>query len=193
MRLQKNMDKEQEYQEVAPCYIDAWRPKTREELHESSQVSIKLRFFYKKKIRVSFRYKNKQEYFFTGKIKEFFICKKECISGIEEFDAFGGDFTMKISSGDLCVFNFDDIDYLSIHPASYNPIRYFERKSISEELREKVFKRDNNKCQLRLDGCTKVAEEVDHIIPVSKGGLNNIENLQSSCMNCNRKKSNKLF
>jgi len=185
-------NKEQEYQEVAPYYKDTNKVYV-EESYKYSKTETKLKFFHKNKIKVSFRYKNKQEYFFTGEIKEFFIWKQEDGDGRKAFDDFGGDFTMKMLSGDLCVFNISDIDILSIHPASYNPIRYFERKNISEELREEVFKRDNHKCQLRLDGCTKLAEEIDHIIPVSKGGLNNIENLQSSCMNCNRKKSNKLF
>ncbi|RAE55164.1 HNH endonuclease, partial [Burkholderia multivorans] len=33
--------------------------------------------------------------------------------------------------------------------------------------------------------------EVDHIKPISKGGLSEIENLQTLCWRCNRSKSNK--
>jgi 5-methylcytosine-specific restriction endonuclease McrA len=32
---------------------------------------------------------------------------------------------------------------------------------------------------------------IDHIKPKSKGGKNNIENLQITCINCNSKKSNR--
>ena len=34
--------------------------------------------------------------------------------------------------------------------------------------------------------------EIDHVVPVSKGGKSNLQNLQSLCMNCNSKKGTKL-
>jgi 5-methylcytosine-specific restriction endonuclease McrA len=34
--------------------------------------------------------------------------------------------------------------------------------------------------------------EVDHVVPVSKGGLSTPEDLQTLCWRCNRTKSNKL-
>jgi CRISPR/Cas system Type II protein with McrA/HNH and RuvC-like nuclease domain len=52
-----------------------------------------------------------------------------------------------------------------------------------------VFKRDNYTCQYcGKSGCKL---EADHIIPFSKGGGNNIENLTTSCVKCNRQKKDK--
>ena len=65
------------------------------------------------------------------------------------------------------------------------------RKPISNKLRTKVLKRDNFTCQ----HCGKTVEdgaklEVDHIIPVSLGGTDDMNNLQVLCIECNRGKSN---
>lgn len=38
--------------------------------------------------------------------------------------------------------------------------------------------------------CTSDATEVDHIVPISKGGTNDIENLVPACAPCNRRKFN---
>lgn len=69
----------------------------------------------------------------------------------------------------------------------------YQRTIMSSSLRYRVLKRDNFKCQYcgasaKEDG---VKLEVDHIIPVSKGGKTIISNLQTLCERCNRGKSNK--
>ncbi len=51
-----------------------------------------------------------------------------------------------------------------------------------------VLKRDNYICSY----CGGVADEADHIIPLSKGGSNTVDNLIASCSRCNNSKSNKL-
>lgn len=65
----------------------------------------------------------------------------------------------------------------------------FSRLSISDELRAKVLARDGYAC---VD-CGSVDDlELDHIMPVTKGGDNGEENLQVLCGSCNRKKSNRI-
>lgn len=65
------------------------------------------------------------------------------------------------------------------------------RKSITKTVRFEVFKRDSFCCQYCGRSAPEVVLEVDHIIPVSKGGDNDISNLITSCFDCNRGKSDK--
>ena len=88
------------------------------------------------------------------------------------------------------------------------PLKYHNKKSKSRKktrkrtgipigLRKEVFKRDNYTCQhcgakkgdVKSDG-QKVRLEVDHKMPVSKGGDDSLDNLQTLCFDCNRNKSN---
>lgn len=68
-----------------------------------------------------------------------------------------------------------------------------ERKSISKKLRFEVFKRDNFTCQYCGRMAPNVVLEVDHINPVSNGGENDIMNLITSCVDCNRGKGKRLL
>ena len=65
-----------------------------------------------------------------------------------------------------------------------------ERKLMNYQLREEVLRRDGYKCcvcgKTEKDG---VRLEIDHIIPVSKGGQSTISNLQTLCNSCNTKKN----
>jgi 5-methylcytosine-specific restriction endonuclease McrA len=55
------------------------------------------------------------------------------------------------------------------------------------KVRAFVLERDEGVCQLRLPGCTVVADEVDHIVPVKAGGaLLDPTNCRASCRFCNR-------
>lgn len=67
------------------------------------------------------------------------------------------------------------------------------RKTISVKTRFEVFKRDVFTCQYCNAKPPKVPLEVDHIIPVSKGGKNNLDNLITACFDCNRGKSDRLL
>lgn len=67
-----------------------------------------------------------------------------------------------------------------------------QRKLMTKELRKEIMIRDNYTCQI----CGKympdeVGLQIDHIIPVSKGGKTVRSNLQVLCSKCNGAKSNK--
>jgi len=83
----------------------------------------------------------------------------------------------KISDSELC--------------SPYTP--KYKREPISDKTRYKVLQRDNYQC-VKCGASPKVNPnvilEIDHIIPVTKGGDNNLSNLQTLCKKCNRGKSN---
>ena len=62
------------------------------------------------------------------------------------------------------------------------------RKPISKKMRFEVFKRDKFTCQYCGRTAPDVILEVDHIKPVAEGGTNDLINLVTSCMDCNRGK-----
>lgn len=63
-----------------------------------------------------------------------------------------------------------------------------QRKRLTNAAKEKIFIRDKYECQY----CgSKEDLEVDHIIPLSKGGNNEDDNLITACHTCNKLKSDK--
>jgi hypothetical protein len=63
-----------------------------------------------------------------------------------------------------------------------------ERKPISKKLRFEIFKRDGFTCQYCGKMSPDVVLEVDHIKPVASGGKNDMLNLVTACLSCNRGK-----
>jgi hypothetical protein len=76
-------------------------------------------------------------------------------------------------------------------PFSLKEFFVAKRKAISQSIRFEVFKRDLFTCQYCGKKAPDVILEVDHVNPVSKGGDNSLENLVTSCKECNRGKRNK--
>lgn len=56
------------------------------------------------------------------------------------------------------------------------------------DVRIAVYRRDNFKCK-QCSSETKLS--IDHIVPESKGGSMDVENLQTLCWPCNKKKGNR--
>jgi len=54
-------------------------------------------------------------------------------------------------------------------------------------VRLAVFQRDDYTC--RYCGVSGVRLECDHIVPLSRGGSNEMTNLATACQTCNRKKA----
>lgn len=44
-------------------------------------------------------------------------------------------------------------------------------------------------CHLRYEGCTGIATEDDHVIPLSQGGSDDLANRRGACAHCHRIKS----
>ena len=70
-----------------------------------------------------------------------------------------------------------------------------QRLLMTKKLRDFIKNRDNFTC-CNCNNSTHVEPnlllEIDHIIPVSKGGYTTEDNLQTLCWKCNRSKSNKM-
>lgn len=64
---------------------------------------------------------------------------------------------------------------------------------ITKKIRFEVFKRDEFTCTYCGQKPPAVVLEVDHVIPVARGGQDAIENLTTSCFDCNRGKSDRAL
>lgn len=61
--------------------------------------------------------------------------------------------------------------------------------SITKKMRFEVLKRDEFKCRYCGSPAPDVFLEIDHVIPRSKGGKDDVSNLVAACEGCNRGKS----
>ena len=71
-----------------------------------------------------------------------------------------------------------------------------QRSLMTSKLRQKIKERDGFTCKNCGNSTYKEPNlllEIDHILPVAKGGSTVEENLQTLCWKCNRAKSNKII
>lgn len=96
------------------------------------------------------------------------------------------------------VFTTDIIDFFvneMVNEINYRNHIKLQRSLMTDKLRDFIKKRDNYTCQICGDSIYKnphIEFHIDHIIPVSKGGITEEENLQTLCASCNLHKSNKI-
>lgn len=86
------------------------------------------------------------------------------------------------------------VEYLS-YKIKFRKSAAGQRALMTSKLRQTIKERDSYTC--RLCGASVAQEphlllEVDHIVPVSKGGLTTEDNLQTLCWRCNRSKGAKM-
>ena len=67
------------------------------------------------------------------------------------------------------------------------------RETVSSELRQAIFERDSYTCQYCGFSGNEADLEIEHIIPVSKGGTNDIRNLCTACRKCNSSKGKRML
>jgi len=106
---------------------------------------------------------------------------------LEDFDSLSKDEIEELKK--LCDQKIDE--YIQKRGDKIWEHRKFSNKAVPGSLRYEVLKRAKGKCELcGVDRKIK-SLDVDHIIPRSKGGANDISNLQALCFTCNRAKGNR--
>lgn len=71
-----------------------------------------------------------------------------------------------------------------------------QRSLMTSSLREKIKQRDSFTCKicgLSVNHEKNLLLEIDHIMPISRGGVTSEENLQTLCWKCNRSKGAKII
>ena len=84
------------------------------------------------------------------------------------------------------------VQWIKVELLNYKPVKNKRvRTNIPRGLRHEVFKRDNYTCvECGISKDDGAILHVDHKIPVSKGGTDELDNLQTLCSDCNLNKSN---
>jgi predicted restriction endonuclease len=68
-----------------------------------------------------------------------------------------------------------------------------KRKVFTKSIRHEVFKRDEYRCLECGATNQETSLHIDHILPVSQGGSDEMSNLQTLCRDCNLSKSNRAW
>lgn len=96
----------------------------------------------------------------------------------------------------LCIVCWDKIQMACVGDQTHNEsvwniLNVFKpkRNGLPKGIRHEVLKRDNFKCSECGKPKTDEPLEVDHILPISKGGTDEMSNLRALCKTCNREKS----
>ena len=85
------------------------------------------------------------------------------------------------------------IEIPEVYKKDFSEKKQKVREPISKSLRHEVFKRDNYKCVECGATNKELTLHIDHIIPKSEGGTDELNNLQTLCDKCNLSKSNRKW
>ena len=86
-------------------------------------------------------------------------------------------------------------DFLRVYPKvikHLHPEPSLKKQKIPPSLRYRVLERDGFRCAYCGVSSSAAPLEVDHVVPSSKGGVTEEENLKTSCWNCNSGKSDRV-
>lgn len=103
----------------------------------------------------------------------------------------GLNYTLELSTTTLNQF----IEWLD-KTIKYKKSAQYQRIIMTSNLRNRIKERDNfscKKCGISINDEPTLLLEIDHIIPISKGGMSVDENLQCLCWKCNRSKGSKIY
>ncbi len=70
----------------------------------------------------------------------------------------------------------------------WNAICRVERGRVSNKMRFYILERDHYRCRCCGRSQNEVDLEIDHIVPIAKGGKSTSDNLQTLCTECNKRK-----
>lgn len=146
---------------------------------EIKKVNSLLKFYYKEGVEISLKAKFMTHLIIKGKIiKKNFLGRKYVV--------------LKGKDKKPIKIFIEDIELYSIIPVDYEKRENKNKRSpLPPALRYKILKRDMFTCKSCGARAPEVELEVDHKIPVSKGGTDEESNLITRCMDCNRGKGNK--
>jgi endogenous inhibitor of DNA gyrase (YacG/DUF329 family) len=102
---------------------------------------------------------------------------------VEECQRCGKEMTHKKSHALYCSKTCKSMDHTFIHRGGTR---------IKGARRQQIIQRDGSACYMCGVNLKMSRIELDHLIPVSKGGTSDDYNVAAACLQCNRKRGNKI-
>lgn len=66
-------------------------------------------------------------------------------------------------------------------------------RDVPEDLRRRVMRRDRGTCRYCGSPLEAAEIEIDHVVPIAKGGPSNLANLVVACRDCNGRKGTNIW
>jgi len=85
--------------------------------------------------------------------------------------------------------------YVDVHPivAAKGVMGRLKYKTVPSLTNRELFRRDRHTCMYCLESMSDRHLTRDHIIPISRGGLDEWTNVVTACKACNQRKANKML